>query len=89
MTVEHFHNELITMPIIGTMLTLRDKNLGLTMDSLARVDVAALAKFEKLARQYAPDLFENIKNHVSQKILFGVDPSDESSSRTNSLIGGV
>lgn len=71
------------------MLTLRDKNLGLTMDSLARVDVAALAKFEKLVKQYAPDLFENIKNHVSQKILFGVDPSDESSSRTNSLISGV
>ena len=75
------------MPIIGIMLTLRDKNLGYTMDSLARLDPPVLHKFEQLVKQHAPDLFQNIKDHVSQKILFGVDPSDESSSRTNSLMG--
>ena len=77
------------MPVIGTMLTLRDKNLGFTMDSLARLDTSVLAKFESLAKLHAPDLYENIKNHVSQKILFGMDASDESSSRTNSLTGGA
>ena len=41
---------MVTMPIIGTMLTLRDKNLGQTMDSLARVDPPVLQKFEMLAR---------------------------------------
>ena len=87
LAAEHFDNQLVTMPVIGTMLTLRDKNLGYTMDSLARLDPPILHKFELLARQHAPDLFQNIKDHVSQKILFGVDASDESSSRTNSLVG--
>lgn len=45
------------MPVIGSMLTLRDKNLGYTMDSLARLDPPILAKFEVLAKQHAPDLF--------------------------------
>jgi len=39
------------------MLTLRDKNLGNTMDSLASLDMPIIAKFEVLAKQYAPDLF--------------------------------
>lgn len=89
LAAEHYDNSLVTMPIIGTMLTLRDKNLGLTMDSLARLDISVLAKFESLAKSHAPDLYENIKNHVSQKILFGIDASDGSSSRTNSLKGGA
>ena len=55
---------MITLPVIGTMLTLRDKNLGLTMDSLAKLDPPVLAKFEALAKRHAPDLSENIKHHV-------------------------
>ena len=65
LAAEHYDNELVTMPVIGTMLTLRDKNLDLTMDSLARLDTSVLAKFESLVKLHAPDLFENIKNHVS------------------------
>jgi len=61
----HYDNPLVTMPIVGSMLTLRDKNLGYTMDSLARLDPPILAKFEHLAKQHAPDLFQNIKDHVS------------------------
>ena len=87
LAAQHYDNAHVTMPVIGTMLTLRDKNLVLTMDSLAKVDPPVLAKFESLAKQHAPDLFDNIRHHVSQKILFGVDASDESSSRTNSLTG--
>ena len=90
LAADQFENPLVTMPVIGSMLTLRDKNLGYTMDSLARLDPPVLQKFELLAKQHAPDLFENIRDHVSQKILFGVDASDESSSRgTNSLVGGL
>lgn len=64
LAAEHFDNQMITMPVIGTMLTLRDKNLGLTMDSLAKLDPPVLAKFEALAKRHAPDLSENIKHHV-------------------------
>ena len=39
---EHYDNPLVTMPVIGTMLTLRDKNLGHTMDSLASLDPPVL-----------------------------------------------
>ena len=46
MASEHFDNPLVTMPVIGTMLALRDKNLGYAMDSLARLDPPILAKFE-------------------------------------------
>ena len=42
LSAEHFDNPLVTMPIIGIMLTLRDKNLGYTMDSLARLDPPVL-----------------------------------------------
>ena len=38
------------MPVVGTMLTLRDKNLSYTMDSLARLDPPILQKFELLAK---------------------------------------
>ena len=53
----YYDNPLVTMPIVGSMLTLRDKNLGNTMDSLASLDMPIIAKFEVLAKQYAPDLF--------------------------------
>lgn len=89
LAAEHYDNSQVTMPVIGTMLTLRDKNLGLTMDSLARLDTGVLAKFEALVKLHATDLYENIRNHVSQKLLFGIDASEESSSRTNSLTGGA
>ena len=57
LTAEHYDNPLVTMPVIGTMLTLRDKNLGHTMDSLASLDPPVLQKFEQLAKDHAPDLF--------------------------------
>ena len=47
---EYFDNSLVTMPTIGIMLTLRDKNLAFTMNSLAKVDPPALVKFETLAK---------------------------------------
>ena len=46
LSAEHYDNALVTMPVIGTMLTLRDKNLGYTMDSLARLEPPVLQKFE-------------------------------------------
>ena len=39
---EHYYNPMITMPVIGSLLTLRDKNLSATMDSLARIDTQIL-----------------------------------------------
>ena len=53
----YYDNPLVTMPIVGSMLTLRDKNLGNTMDSLASLDLPIISKFEILARQHAPDLY--------------------------------
>ena len=52
------------MPVIGSLLTLRDKNLSATMDSLARLDLSALKKIELLAQDNASDLYQNIKDHV-------------------------
>ena len=75
---------MITMPVIGSLLTLRDKNLNATMDSLAKIDNQILHKIELLAKEHAPDLDQNIKDHVVQKILFGVDQSDESSQKQSS-----
>ena len=76
---ENYGNQMITMPVIGSLLTLRDKNLSATMDSFAKLDTQILHKIELLAKEHAPDLDQNIKDHVVQKILFGVDQSDESS----------
>lgn len=42
LAADQFDNPLVTMPVIGSMLTLRDKNLGYTMDSLARLDPPVL-----------------------------------------------
>ena len=35
---DNYGNQMITMPVIGSLLTLRDKNLSATMDSLAKID---------------------------------------------------
>ena len=53
---ENYGNQMITMPVIGSLLTLRDKNLNATMDSLAKIDNQILHKIELLAKEHAPDL---------------------------------
>ena len=64
MAAENITNPNITMPVIGSLLTLRDINLNGTMDSLARLDLSALKKIELLAQDNASDLYQNIKDHV-------------------------
>ena len=61
---ENYGNQMITMPVIGSLLTLRDKNLSATMDSLAKIETQILHKIELLAKEHAPDLDQNIKDHV-------------------------
>ena len=53
---DNYGNQMITMPVVGALLTLRDKNLNATMDSLAKIDSQILHKIELLAKEHAPDL---------------------------------
>jgi hypothetical protein len=64
--VAHDYNQTpaITQPIIGSLLTLRDLNLKATMSNLSKLDSKYLRNIEWLAKQYAPDLDQNIKEHV-------------------------
>lgn len=57
---ENSANKLVTLPIIGALLTLRDKNLLATMTSLAALDSKVLDIIKRLSHFYAPDLEENI-----------------------------
>jgi hypothetical protein len=82
---EHSQNPSVTLPIIGALLTLRDLNLSQTMAQLARLETKYFKVIEHLAKQHAPDLDTNIRQHVVQKILFGVDLSDESSQQSRQL----
>lgn len=80
---EHAVNPAVTLPILGALLTLRDLNLASTMAQLAKLDANHFRVVEQLAKQHAPDLDLNIRQHVIQRILFGVDPSDESSQKSS------
>ena len=57
---EHSTNKSITLPILGSLLTLRDKNLNALMKSLASLEKKPLESIRRLSRQYAPDLEDNI-----------------------------
>jgi hypothetical protein len=58
----------VTLPIIGALLTLRDKNFSATMNSLATLDSKILDIIKRLSHFYAPDLEENIQEYVMLKI---------------------
>jgi hypothetical protein len=64
---ENSANKSVTLPIIGALLTLRDKNLIATMDSLALLDNKQLDIIKRLSHYYAPDLEENILDYVINK----------------------
>mmetsp|Transcript_400 Transcript_400/g.444 ORF Transcript_400/g.444 Transcript_400/m.444 type:complete len:138 (+) Transcript_400:991-1404(+) len=57
-------NKAVTLPIIGALLTLRDKNLQATMSSLTFLDLKHLDIIKRLSHFYAPDLEENIIEHI-------------------------
>lgn len=57
---EHSANKAVTLPIIGALLTLRDKNISATMSSLAMLENKQLDIIKRLSHFYAPDLEENI-----------------------------
>ena len=61
---EHSTTPTVTLPIIGALLTLRDLNLKAPMAQLSKLDSKYLKTIEKLAKQYAPDLDQNIREHV-------------------------
>lgn len=57
-------NKSVTLPIIGALLTLRDKNIKATMNSLALLDSKVLDIIKRLSHFYAPDLEENIQEYI-------------------------
>ena len=57
---ENSANKSVTLPIIGALLTLRDKNIKATMKSLSMLDSKTLEIIKRLSHFYAPDLEENI-----------------------------
>ncbi len=57
-------NKAITLPIIGALLTLRDKNIYASMNALAILDPKTLEVIQRLGHFYAPDLEENIVEYV-------------------------
>jgi hypothetical protein len=61
---ENSANKAVTLPIIGALLTLRDKNIRATMKSLALLDNKNLDIIKRLSHFYAPDLEENIIEYV-------------------------
>jgi hypothetical protein len=61
---ENSANKAVTLPIIGALLTLRDKNIRATMRSLALLDNKNLDIIKRLSHFYAPDLEENIIEYV-------------------------
>ena len=74
---ENSANKSVTLPIIGALLTLRDKNLKATMNSLSQLDNKNLDIIKRLSHFYAPDLEENIIEHVYH-ILQNQEPVEES-----------
>ena len=74
---ENSANKSVTLPIIGALLTLRDKNLKATMHSLSQLDNKNLDIIKRLSHFYAPDLEENIQEHVYH-ILEGQEAIEES-----------
>lgn len=66
------------MPIIGALLTLRDKNIKSTMNSLALVDPRLLDIIKRLSHFYAPDLEENILEHAENNpITLGLNENTD------------
>jgi hypothetical protein len=61
----------VTLPIVGALLTLRDKNIQACMNSLALLDNKTLDVIKRLGHYYAPDLEENIIEHVIMKKING------------------
>lgn len=57
---ENSGNKAVTLPIIGALLTMRDKNIRATMNSLSSLDSKNLEIIKRLSHFYAPDLEENI-----------------------------
>ena len=62
-------NKSVTLPIIGALLTLRDKNLQACMSSLALLDPKTLEVIKRLGHYYAPDLEENVVEYVMRRKL--------------------
>jgi len=60
-------NKAVTLPIIGALLTLRDKNLQACMYALALLDPKTLEVIQRLGHFYAPDLEENIIEYVLKR----------------------
>lgn len=75
---ENSANKLVTLPIIGALLTLRDKNLRATMNSLAALDSKVLDIIKRLSHYYAPDLEENIQEYILNQISESFQPVEES-----------
>ena len=65
---ENAANKAVTLPIIGALLTLRDKNLHATMNSLLLLENKHLDIIKRLSHFYAPDLEENIIEFVLSKV---------------------
>lgn len=84
---QNVQNKAVTLPIIGSLLTLRDKNIRATMDGMIEVDTmrkGTLDSIIRLAHYYAPDLEDNIQEYVLSKlenVQSNKDLSEEQSPR--------
>lgn len=61
---ENAANKAVTLPIIGALLTLRDKNIYACMQALSLLDTKTLEIIKRLGHFYAPDLEENIIEYI-------------------------
>ena len=64
---ENAANKAVTLPIIGALLTLRDKNISACMLALSLLDTRTLDIIRRLGHFYAPDLEENIMEYIINK----------------------
>jgi len=85
---EHSANKSVTLPIIGALLTLRDKNLGSTMTALASLDLKTIEIIKRLAHFYAPDLEENIQEYVVAYHLEDPSPTELIERKKKLLVSG-
>ncbi|CDW87981.1 clip-associating protein [Stylonychia lemnae] len=60
-------NKAVTLPIIGALLTLRDKNVNASMQAILMLDSKTLEIIKRLGHFYAPDLEENIVEFINKR----------------------
>ncbi len=79
---DNFKNKKITLPALGVLLALRDKNYEVTVSTILSTSDAQLSKIKTLAHAYAKDLEENIDSfHVAPRDSL---PRSQPASKLNS-----